>query len=145
MIPVRTEIELRQGEKVGLLFTPRLYSFKGEQGVDFKGDTTQMSEVYSLYADLFFCAALNYWTLTGNAVEDAPFSRMDFHEFSASQPKAFGKTLDFALKALTGKSLKEFIPSKEKVAESEDKAGNTGGELKKKSSSHWITRLLRRS
>jgi hypothetical protein len=140
MIPVRTSIELRQGVRVELLFTPRLYSFKGIQGVSFEGDTTDLPQVFSLYADILFCAALNAWTLEGNEIEAAEFRRADFHEFSASNPQAFGKAIDFALKALSGKSLKDFIGKEKKADEIESKSPNGGGKVKKKSLLRWIMR-----
>lgn len=129
MIQVKTIVELRQGERVGLLFTPRLYSFKGLQGVTLCGDTTDISQVYALYADILFCAYLNLWTLEGNEAESAPYTRVDFHEFSASNPQAFGKAIDFALKALSGKSLSEHI-TENKTAENGKK--NASEEVKKK-------------
>ena len=130
MRQVRAEIEIRQGEKVGLLFTPRLYMFNGEQGVVLKADTTSMSEMLALYADLIYCAALNLWTLQGNHKGDAPFNRSDFHEFSAVNPREFGKVINIALEALTGKSL-EMLTSEaqdkktkgKKLAENSKKKG----------------------
>ena len=131
MVSVRTSIELRQGERVELLFTPRLYSFKGLQGVTLCGDTTDLAQVYALYADILFCAYLNLWTLQGNEVESAAYTRADFHEFSATNPQAFGKAIDFALKALSGKSLSEYLAEK-KEAENENKVANEGSEQVKK-------------
>lgn len=145
MIPVRTSIELRQGVRVELLFTPRLYCFKGLQGVTLSGDTTDLPQVFSLYADILFCAALNAWTLEGNEIEGAEFKRADFHEFSASNPQAFGKAIDFALKALSGKSLKDFIGENKKAAENENKAANEGEQVKKKSLFRLIMERLRHS
>ena len=136
MRQVRTSIEVR-GVEVGMLFTPRLYSFVGIQGVTMKADTSDLMQVYSLYADIMFCAALNLWTLEGNDLDKAPFTRADFHEFSAVNPQEFGKVLNFALEALSGKSLKDFIAEGKKASE-------TGGKsLKKKSSSRLITMLSR--
>lgn len=137
MRQVKAYIEIRQGEKVGLLFTPRLYMFKGEQGVDFSTDST-LHGMYSLYADIMYCAALNLWTLEGKDKEEAPFSRVDFHAFSVENPKAFGKAMNTALIALTGKSLDDFIKEGKKTQE-------TGEEVKKKKPRGWIMRLLRRS
>lgn len=137
MRQVRTKATIKRGVEVEMLFTPRLYAFNGVQGVTMKADTTDLMQVYSLYADIMFCAALNLWTLQGNAMEDAPFSRADFHEFSAANPQEFGKVLNFALEAFSGKSLKDFMPSAEKGAE------NGGKSLKKKSSSRLITILSR--
>lgn len=141
MIPVRTSIEIRQGVVAELLFTPRLYSFKGLQGVTLSADTTDISQVFSLYADILYCAALNHWTLEGKDIEAAPFSRVDFHEFSASQPQAFAKAVDFALKALSGKSLGDFIAENAKGAETQSKSPNEGDAVKKK---NWFRSIMAR-
>ena len=142
MRQVRAEIEIRQGVKVGMLFTPRLYMFNGEQGVVLKADTTDMSEMLALYADLMYCAALNLWTLQGNHKGDAPFSRADFHEFAAANPREFGKVVNIALEALTGKSLDTL------ASEAKDK-GNKGGKQaansKKKGLFYRIITRLRHS
>jgi hypothetical protein len=145
MIAVRTTIEIRQGVKVELLFTPRLYAFKGHKGMTLKGDTQDLAQVYALYADLLFCAALNAWTLEGNDIEDAQFKRIDFHEWSATNPQAFGKAISFALKALSGKSLEEFINEEEKSSKIERKSANKGAELKKKSLFRLIMQKLKPS
>lgn len=142
MSQVRKEIEIKQGVKVEVLFTPRLYSFKGLQGVTLCGDTTDMSQVYALYADILFCAYINLWTLQGNEVEDAPYNRADFHEFSAANPQAFGKAIDFALKALSGKSLSEYIAEGKGV---EKGAESPAGEVKKKTLFAQIMAKLKHS
>ena len=141
MVPVKAKLELKEGETVQLLFTPRLYIFKGVQGVTFQGNLSEMPEVYALYSDLLYAAALNHWTLDGedHTIENAPFRRMDFHEFSSANPKAFGKAVNDALYALTGKGLKERIAEAEMTKEKEE------NEVKKKTISGWIMRLLRRS
>ena len=144
MRAVRTQIELRQGERVGLLFTPRLYMFKGEQGATLDNDTQDLMQVYALYADLMFCAALNLWTLEGKDKEDAPFRRADFHEFSAANPKAFGKALNFALEALTGKSMGAYITESKKALETGRKSAKEQEKGKKKDSALPIMQRLRR-
>ena len=109
MRKVRTDrTEIKKGVEVAMLFTPRLYAFNGVQGVTMKADTTDLMQVYALYADIMFCAALNLWTLEGNDIDKAPFTRVDFHEFSAANPQEFGRVLNFALEALSGKSMKDF-------------------------------------
>ena len=143
MRQVRTQIELRQGERVELLFTPRLYMFKGEQGATLDNDTQDLMQVYALYADLMFCAALNLWTLEGKDKEDAPFRRADFHEFSSANPKAFGKALNFALEALTGKSMDMFIAESKKALETGRKSAKEQGKCKKKDSALPIMARLR--
>lgn len=143
MRQIRTEVEIRQGERVGMLFSPRLYMFKGEQGVTFDADTSDLMQVYSLYADIMFCAALNLWTLEGKDKEAAPFTRADFHEFSAMNPQSFGKVLNFALEAMTGKSMKDFIKESEKASETGNKSAKTEGESKKKDLKLPIIQRLR--
>ena len=146
MRQVRTEIELREGVKVGVLFTPRLYAFKGRSGVDFQADASDHSQVFALYADVMYCAALNLWTLEGNMEEDFPHSRADFHEFSMSNPQGFGKAVNFALEALTGKGLKELsADDKDAKGADDNSVEEEKKEVKKKTRSGWITRLLRRS
>lgn len=138
MRQIRTEVEIRQGVKVGMLFTPRLYMFKGRSGVDFIADNNE-NAMLSLYADIMYCAALNLWTLEGKNEEDAPFTRADFHEWMIVDPQAFAKALSFAFSALTGKELKEFISEQGKAQES---AENTENEVKKKTIP-FLTKILR--
>ena len=128
-----------------MLFTPHLYSFKGTQGVDFEIESAGEREVFELYADVMFCAALNAWVLDGHGdVEDFPHRRGDFHEFMALDPKSYGKALNFALQALTGKTLRELVESgsnEKQNAITDEVEGETS---KKKASTGWIGRLLRR-
>ena len=128
---------------MGLLFTPRLYMFKGEQGATLDNDTQDLMQVYALYADLMFCAALNLWTLEGKDKEDAPFRRADFHGFSSADPKAFGKALNFALEALTGKSMGAYITESKKALETGRKSAKEQGKGKKKDSALPIMARLR--
>ena len=118
MRQVRTQVEIRQGERVGLLFTPRLYMFKGEQGITFKADINDLMQVYALYADILYCAALNLWTLEGKEKDAAPFTRADFHEFSAMNPQGFGKAVNIALEALTGKTMDMYVAESKKALDS---------------------------
>ena len=140
-------IEIREGEKVAMLFTPRLYAYKGTEGVTFEQEGADMLAVYALYADVMFAAALNHWTLTHPADEEFPYHRVDFHEYSAVHRKSFEKALVFAMEALSGKSVRELIENAKKAAEnakesaSEEKAE---ADVKKKSRCGWITNLLRR-
>jgi hypothetical protein len=139
MRQVRTEIEIKQGVKVGMLFTPRLYMFKGRSGVDFIVDSEEVGAMYALYADIMYCAALNLWTLEGKNEEDAIFTRADFHEWMAIEPQAFGKALSFAFAAMTGKELNTFIDEQEKAQGSQ---GNAQNEVKKKTIP-FLTKILR--
>lgn len=110
MRSVRKSIEIADGVKVDLLFTPRLYEFKGFNGVSFEveGDASQ-NRILGVYADTFYCAALNAWELDGHGTpEEFPHTRGDFHAWMQGDPVAFRQTIDFCLRALTGKGLEEF-------------------------------------
>ena len=58
------------GVETAMLFTPRLFEFK-TPSMDFSGG--EATKVAGMYADIAYCAALNYWTLTDHAIEDFPF------------------------------------------------------------------------
>lgn len=149
MRSLRYTIEFDDGVKVQMLFTPHLYSFKGTQGVTFDAGAGTQREVFEVYADIMFCAALNAWLLDGNGdVDNFPHKRGDFHEFMVLQPKAYGKALNFALQALTGKSLQDFVKDAQNDApDAKDKTSDDDAAdgSKKKVHSHWIGRLLKRS
>lgn len=115
--------------------------FNGEQGLTLRSDTSNTVEMMGLYADLMFCAALNLWTLQGKDKEDAPFERVDFHEYAAANPRAFGKVVKIALEALTGKTMAEIISEGNKRAETRGKTAKTS---KKKVMSCRLTTTLRR-
>ena len=135
-----------EGVEVAMLFTPRLYEFKGREGVTFEHTAGDAVSVQSLYADVMYCAALNHWTLTHSGEQEFPYHRIDFHEYSVTQPKAFGKALIFACECLSGKSVRELMESAGKREESGKDAeaeGKADGVVKKKRSRGWITRLLR--
>lgn len=139
MVPYRRTIELSDGVKVDLLFTPHLYSYKGRGGITFEataGDARQMAEYF---ADLLYCAALNAWEIDeGMDPDQAPFKRGDFHALIVGSPRELKDCIDFALRALTGKTAKELAAdaeAKEKEGTKEDAA-----DVKKKLFSHLTGR-----
>lgn len=139
-------IELKEGVKVAMLFTPRLYEFKGTEGVTFENGGEGMASVHALYADVMFCAALNHWTLTHTADEVFPYSRLDFHEFSVTNRRVFEKALIFAMESLSGKSVRELMENAKKSAENAKESAQEvrpQEEVKKKSLRGWIMSLLR--
>lgn len=140
-------IEIKEGEKVAMLFSPRLYSFRGKEGVTLVADGADAVSVYGLYADMMYCAALNHWTLTHDGDEEFPFHRIDFHAFSASNRKSFEKAMIFAMETLSGKSVRELIEDAKKGKESgkESEQETQQEEVKKKSLRSWITNLLKLS
>ena len=119
------------GVETAMLFTPRLFEFK-TPSMDFSGG--EATKVAGMYADIAYCAALNYWTLTDHAIEDFPFMRLDFHEWSAQEPAEFGKVMRIAIEAITNKSLEELM-KEDKGKQSADE------EVKKKPSTSIIQRL----
>lgn len=144
MRSARYTIELGDGVKVPMLFTPHLYSFKGTQGVTFEvEDRENASEAVALYADVMFCAALNAFVLDGcGSVEEFPHRRGDFHELMVTDPQSFGKALNFAIEALTGKSVKELTSSAQNGSQN---ANVNEEESKKKVRFRWIGRRSKNS
>ena len=139
-------IELRRGEKVAMLFTPRLYMYKGQEGITLECDARNQVELFSMYADLMYCAALNHWTLTHSADEEFPYTRVDFHALSVSNRDAFNKAIIFAMQTLSGKSMKELIADAGNAQETQGNGQKEGEaeDVKKKSVFGSITTRLRR-
>ena len=142
MIEVRKKAEIGNGVTADMLFTPRLFGYKGQYGITFEvaqtGDKRKDAlAAMELYADIFFCAALNAWVLDGHGPEeDYPHTRGDFHAWMSADPKAFGKCMDFAVRALTGKPLASLPASEEKAPDSPENGV-------KKKTSRWTGRTWR--
>lgn len=133
MKTIRT-IATIKGVKTTMLFTPRLFEFK-TASMDFT-DAGNAGKVAGMYADLAYCAALNYWTLEEHDVAEFELKRADFHEWAVIAPADFGKVMKISLEALTNKSLEELL-SEQKGAE------KAGTEVKKKKTSISIIQRLR--
>ena len=134
MKTIRNNVTIK-GVKVEMLFTPRLFEFKTES-MDFT-DSASAAKVAGMYADIAYCAALNFWTLSERDVEDFKLTRVDFHEWAMMEPADFGKTVRIALEALTNKSLDEIL----KNNQTDDK---TPKEEVKKKTFLSITQKLKR-
>ena len=115
-----------------MLFTPRLFEFKTPT-MEFVVDNA--NKVASMYADVAYCAALNYWTLEDKELDSFPLKRIDFHEWAVQNPAQFGKMMKVAVEALTNKSIEEILK--------ENHAGQPqeGEAVKKKTFSSIIQRL----
>lgn len=134
MKTLRKEVTIN-GVKAVMLFTPRLFTFK-TASMDFAvGGSPE--KVISMYADLFYCASLNYWTLCDKDVEAFELERVDFHEWAAAEPQEFGKVMRIAVEALTGKNLDDMV--KEQHEEQTEEAE----QVKKKTCSSIMKRLRR--
>jgi hypothetical protein len=122
------------GVETVMLFTPRLFDFK-TASMDFS-DSGSASKVAGMYADIAYCAALNYWTLEENDPADFELTRVDFHEWAVQQPTEFGKTMKIALEAITNKSLEELLKENEGPVKADE-------DVKKKNSLSIMQKLKR--
>lgn len=115
MRQLRSKFEIKPGVKVDVLFTPHLYSYKGTSGVTFDVRDNSVVAILESYADVMYCAAINAWELDGHGtVDNFPHKRGDFHEWMAADAKGFGEAVNFAVAALTGKTVKELAEEKPK-------------------------------
>lgn len=126
------KIEIMEGVAVNILITPRLFIYKGREGVTLEADGESIPAVMALYADVLFCGALNWWELSGKDADDFEYKRIDFHAWATEHQEEFGRIVAKAIKLLSGKSLAE-LAAIEKEKES-----------KKKFRSGSITTALRR-
>lgn len=114
-----------------------------------EADSDNVAEVFSAYTRLLYLAALNAWDVRrydNPSMGECPYTLMDFVEWSSNDREGFVEAISFALAALTGKELKDYATGEAKDPETGEESPNTEDkEVKKKSASGWITRLLRRS
>ena len=143
MVPVRKTVEISDGVRVDLLFTPRLslYQHTVAQLPELDGDATVI-QVMERYADIMYFAALNAWELDGHGtVDDFPHTRGDFHGWMQADAKGFAEGVKFAVCALTGKPAEQLTREGQKARNSGDKPATPadGGPVKKKSFFHSRT------
>lgn len=114
-------IELKKGVAVNVLITPRLFVYKGRQGVTLEADGENIPAVMSLYADVLYCGALNWWELSGKDADEFEYTRMDFHVWAAEHPDEFGRIVAKAVRLLSGKSLAELTDEAKKKPDAKKK------------------------
>ena len=146
MVQVLYTIKMRGGAQVELLATPALFAMAKKRGLDIEADTQNSAEVLSAFTKLIYLSALNAWEVRkfdNPTIGDFKYTLMDFMEWGSNDAEEFVKAVNFVLAALTHKELKDYATEQTKGSE---KAENEESkEVKKKSRSGWITRLLRRS
>lgn len=143
MVPVRKTVEISEGVKVDLLFTPRLSMYQETvTALPELGAGAGIIQVMERYADIMYFAALNAWELDGNGtVEDFPCTRGDFHGWMAADPKGFADGVKFAVSALTGKTAKQLLIEEEKRREKAAETPKTDGTEPVKKKRSWIYRI----
>ena len=143
MVPVRKQVEISEGVKVDLLFTPRLSIYQDSVAAlpELAADAGWL-EVMERYADIMYFAALNAWELDGHGTaEDFPHKRGDFHGWMAADPDGFAAAVKFSVSALTGKRPDELLKEEKKSRESAKETAKI--EKKKRSLLYRITHPLK--
>ena len=143
MVPVRRTVEISEGVKVELLFTPRLSMYQETVAAlpELSSDAGVL-QVMERYADIMYFAALNAWELDGHGtVEDFPHTRGDFHGWMQADPKGFTEGVKFAVSAITGKTARQLLIEEEKRRESAKEAAKNAGADPVKKKRSWIYRI----
>ena len=147
MVPVRKTVEISEGVKVELLFTPRLSMYQDVVAPlpELDGDAG-IVQVMERYADIMYFAALNAWELDGHGtVEDFPHRRGDFHGWMSADPKGFAAGVNFAVCALTGKTTRQLLTEGEKAREAQKNTASPAGEDPVKKKTSLLYRITHRS
>lgn len=140
-----------KGGVVELLATPALFGIAKRKGMTIEADSENVSEIYSAYTKLIYLAALNAWEVRrydNPQMGECQYKLMDFVEWASNDAEGFVNAINFVLSALTHKELKDYATEGAKPSENAKESANTtdeGEDVKKKSASGWIMRLLRRS
>lgn len=150
MVQVLHTIKMKGGV-VELLATPALFGIAKSKGMTIEADSENVSEIYSAYTKLIYLAALNAWEVRrydNPQMGECQYKLMDFVEWVSNDAEGFLNAINFVLSALTHKELKDYATEGAKPSENAKESANTkdeGEDVKKKSASGWIMRLLRRS
>jgi len=150
MVQVLHTIKMKGGV-VELLATPALFGIAQRKGMTIEADSDNASEIYSAYTKLIYLAALNAWEVRrydSPEMGECEYKLMDFVEWASNDAEGFVNAINFVLSALTHKELKDYATEGAKASENAEETPNPQGEgesVKKKSTSGWIMRLLRRS
>lgn len=143
MVPVRKTVEISEGVKVELLFTPRLSMYQEAFApLPELNKDAGIVQVMERYADIMYFAALNAWELDGHGtLADFPHKRGDFHGWMQADPKGFADGVDFAIYALTGKTARQLVADEEKRREKAAETPKTDGTEPVKKKRSWIYRI----
>ena len=115
MVRPRTTIELKDGVKVELLFTPSMYAIARRRGMKIEADASDAAAVMKAYTELMYIAALNaheVMRFDDPSLGEFPHRLIDFVEWSAVRQEEFVSALDVAVQNVLGKSLDELKQEK---------------------------------
>ncbi len=115
MVRPRTTIELKDGVKVELLFTPSMYAIARRRGMKIEADASDAAAVMKAYTELMYIAALNaheVMRFDDPSLGEFPHRLIDFVEWSAVRQEEFVSALDVAVQNILGKSLDELKQEK---------------------------------
>ena len=115
MVRPRTTIELKDGVKVELLFTPSMYAVARRRGMKIEADASDAAAVMKAYTELMYIAALNaheVMRFDDPSLGEFPHRLIDFVEWSAVRQEEFVSALDVAVQNVLGKSLDELKQEK---------------------------------
>jgi len=110
MIPTRKIIELEQGVTAELLVTPALYGVASRRGMDLRPVSNEPADIISSYIRLVFCAAVNAWEVRAMdepTIGEFPYTFSQFNDWAWGNQPEFGRVMNFAYTALTGKTIRE--------------------------------------
>lgn len=119
MIRSRHQIELKDGVKVDMLFTPSMYARGRERGIRIEiADTGDLLQVTEAYTKLMYLGAINAWEamrFDDPGMGEFPHQYIDFVAWCGEHPREFRKIIGEIVECITGKSLSDF--SKENDAQ----------------------------
>ena len=137
-------MEISEGVKVELLFTPRISMYQEMIAPlpDLDKDAGVV-KVMERYADIMYFAALNAWELDGHGtIDNFPCMRGDFHGWMTADPKGFAQGVKFAVTALTGKTEKQLKEDEERARNSGGNVSPSGGGMEVKKKRCWLSRIM---
>ena len=113
MIRSRHRIELKEGVRVDMLFTPSMYERGRERGVRVViEDSTNALQVTEAYTKLMYLGAVNAWEaerFDSPDMGDFPYRYIDFVEWSGEHPKEFQRLVTEIFQCITGKTVDEVL------------------------------------
>lgn len=120
MVSAIQKITIKDGVTVMLLLTPSLFAIAKERGVELSADADNAQAVMELYTRIIWLAALNYHAaarMDDPNLPDFAFKYIDFAAWRGQRRDEFGRMVEVALQALTGKTLEEIVKENDDAGE----------------------------